>query len=78
MQPARFKLHAEERTCSPVQRSNFRGQAREEPRQTISPKIPKVQIRKDRGRGTQVAVLPRMGRAINPGVLSSLALAPAC
>ena len=26
MQPARFKLHAEERTCNPVQRPNFRGQ----------------------------------------------------
>jgi hypothetical protein len=26
MQPARFKLHAEERTCSPVQRPNRRGQ----------------------------------------------------
>jgi hypothetical protein len=25
MQPARFKLHAEERTCNPVQRPNFRG-----------------------------------------------------
>ena len=28
MQPARFKLHAGERTCSPVQRPNFRGQDR--------------------------------------------------
>jgi hypothetical protein len=27
MQPARFKLHAEERTCNPVQRPNFRGHA---------------------------------------------------
>jgi hypothetical protein len=27
MQPARFKLHSEERTCSPVQRPNFRGRA---------------------------------------------------
>ena len=27
MQPARFKLHAEERTCSPVQSPNFRGRA---------------------------------------------------
>ena len=27
MQPARFKLHAEKRTCSPVQRPNFRGHA---------------------------------------------------
>jgi hypothetical protein len=26
MQPARFKLHAVERTCNPVQRPNFRGQ----------------------------------------------------
>ena len=25
MQPARFKLHAQERTCNPVQRPNFRG-----------------------------------------------------
>ena len=27
MQPARFKLHAEERTCNPVQRPNCRGHA---------------------------------------------------
>ena len=46
MQHARFKLHAEERTCNPVQRPNFRGLAREEPRQTISPKIPKIQLGK--------------------------------
>ena len=25
MQPARFKLHAEERTCNPVQTPNFKG-----------------------------------------------------
>jgi hypothetical protein len=36
MQTARFKLHAEERTCNPVQRPNFRGQGtKKEPQKTI-------------------------------------------
>ena len=43
MQPARFKLHAEERTCNPVQRPNFRGQGtKKEPQKTISPEVSKV------------------------------------
>jgi hypothetical protein len=45
MHPARFKLHAEERTCSPVQRPNFRGQGtKKEPQKTktISPEVSKV------------------------------------
>ena len=70
---------------SPMQRSARATPSRDltlgvkarEPRPTISPKIPRVQIRKDSRRGTQVAVLPRMERVINPGVLSSLALPPA-
>jgi hypothetical protein len=38
MQPARFKLHAEEHTSNPVQRPNCRGQGtKKEPQKTISP-----------------------------------------
>jgi hypothetical protein len=43
MQTARFKLHAEERTCNPVQRPNCRGQGtKKEPQKTISPEVSKV------------------------------------
>ena len=38
MQQARFKLHAEERTCNPVQRPNFRGGgAKGDPRKLSQP-----------------------------------------
>ena len=77
MQPARFKLHAEERTCNPVQRPSFRDLAREEPRQTISPKIPKVQLGKTAEGEPRATGRRRKTGSINPCALSSLALLPA-
>jgi hypothetical protein len=63
MQPARFKLHAEERTCNPVQRPNFRGQGtKKEPQKTISPRGLESPARENRiERNPKVAVLPPMG-----------------
>ena len=60
MQPARFKLHAEERTCNPVQRPNFRGRVtKKEPQKTISPRGLESPAREDRiERNIKVAVLP--------------------
>ena len=68
MQPARFKLHAEERTCNPVQRPNFRGQGkRKEPQKTSSPRGLESPAREDRiERNTKVAVLPPMGKDHQP------------
>ena len=68
MQPARFKLHAEERTCNPVQRPNFRGQGtKKEPQKTISPRGLESPAREDRiERNPKVAVLPPMGEGHQP------------
>ena len=68
MQPARFKLHAEERTCNPVQRPNFRGQGtKKEPQKTISPHGLESPAREDRlERNPKVAVLPPMGEGHQP------------
>ena len=68
MQPARFKLHAEERTCNPVQRPNFRGRVtKKEPQKTISPRGLESPAREDRiERNIKVAVLPPMGEGHQP------------
>jgi hypothetical protein len=71
MQPARFKLHAEERTYNPGQRSNFRGQGtkkvQKEPQKTISPRGLESPAREDRiERNPKVAVLPPMGEGHQP------------
>ena len=65
MQPARFKLHAGERTCSPVQRPNFRGQDR----RLVRPMpIPTVSHHQGRAPGlvTKVAVVPPTGEGHQP------------
>ena len=71
MQPARFKLHAEERTCNPVQGPNFRGQGkRKEPQKTSSPRGLESPAREDRiERNPKVAVLPPMGEGHQPVVV---------
>ena len=67
MQPARFKLHAEERTCNPVQRPNLRGQeTKKEPQKTISPRGLESPAREDRIERNPVAVLPPMGEGHQP------------
>ena len=68
MQPTRFKLHAEERTCNPVQRPNFRGRVtKKEPQKTISPRGLESPAREDRiERNIKVAVLPPMGEGHQP------------
>ena len=65
MQPARFKLHAGERTCSPVQRPNFRGQDRRLVRPMPIPTVSHHQGRAP-GLGTKVAVLLPMGEGHQP------------
>ena len=49
MQPARFKLHAEERTCNPIETPNFRGRGtKKEPQKTIGPRGLQSPAREDR------------------------------
>ena len=43
MQPARFKLRAEERTCNPVQRPNLKGRgSKREPEEIITATLRRI------------------------------------
>ena len=69
MQPSRFKPRAEERTCNPVQRPNFRGQGTRNPKRLSVPRSRKS-TREDRiERNPKVAVLPPMGEGHQPVVV---------
>jgi hypothetical protein len=53
MQHARFKPHAEGRTCSPVQRLDFRGRATKGIPKDYQSRDPEGSTRKDRIKGNQ-------------------------